>query len=249
MPLVSLSSVGSHVLLELDRPPVNAINRELAEAIHAALDELECGGVARPFVFTARNRTFSAGLDLREIPTYSPDEQREFIQLCNRTAARLYRWPAPVVGALNGHAMAAGFVLALTPDYRIAVDEGARFGIPEVKAGIPFPAVPLTIMTAELPAGVVRRLALTCSDLNPDEARRDGVVDELVTADRLRERALEVLTELAQLPRETYARVKRQIRGRTVDEIERILTTAGDPLVDSWLSRETATAAAKVLET
>lgn len=247
MSFVELDHDHSLPVLRLNRPPVNAVNRQLALDLHAALDELENGGGATPFVFAAVGSTFCAGLDLREVPRLTRDEQREFIQLCNRTAARLYRWPAPVVGAIAGHAMAAGFVLAITPDYRIAADSDIGFGVPEIKAGIPFPAVPLTIMNAELSSSVVRRLALTCATLSAAEARQQGVVDELAPPERFEQRALEVLCAMAAQPRGTYARIKAQVRAAAYARIEEILTTAADPLIDSWLSAETPAAAATVL--
>ncbi len=245
---VAVEIRDGHSVLLLNRPPVNAVNRALLEDLNQALDQLEDGGVPTPFIFSALGDTFCAGLDLREVPAYGAAEQKKFIQLCNRTAARLYTWPAPVVGAINGHAMAAGFVLALTPDFRIAAEGGAQFGIPEIKAGIPFPAVPLTIMNAELPSAVVRRLALTCRKSPLKEAKHDGVVDEIVSVEALQDRATEMLSAMAALPRQTYWRVKAQVRQQAWAQIESILTSKSDPLLDSWLSGETPQAAARALD-
>lgn len=248
MSCVQVDNCGGYAMLKLNRPPVNAINRAVLDDLDGALGELENGGEALPFVFTATGSTFCAGLDLREIPTYSPAEQREFLQLCNSTAARLYRWPAPVVGAINGHAIAAGFVLALTPDYRITADGDIKFGVPEIKAGIPFPAVPLAIMNAELPQAVVRRMTITARNSSIKDAKHDGVVDEIVPDGRLQDRAAEMLAELSALPRDSYRRVKAQIRAEASAAIESILSTGGDPMMDAWLGVETSAAAANVLD-
>src|ERR1700758_3958351 len=87
-----------------------------------------------------------------------------------RMVARLLAIPAPVVAAMNGHALGGGFVLMLACDYRIAAAvEAAKLGMTEAKAGIPFPAGPLEVMRHELRPEMLRRLTLTGAVLDPRE--------------------------------------------------------------------------------
>lgn len=133
----------------MNRPPANAFTigfaRQFASEFRSVL---ETGSKA--LVVTGSGDFFSGGLDLRLVPSYSVEDQRAFLELVNRMMGALYACPLPVVAAVNGHAIAGAFVLALTADYRIGPRGDSRFGLTEARAGIPFPAVPAVIVRAEL---------------------------------------------------------------------------------------------------
>jgi len=234
------------VLLRFDRPPANAIELESATALETTLAQLEADGNARAVVLTGRGAFFSAGLDLKLVPTYGPAEQRAMIAAINRMVARLYGLPLPVVVAVNGHAIAGGLVVALAGDYRIGSHGTYRLGLTETRVAIPYPAGPMAVVQAELAPAVARRWVLLARNGGPDDALADGVLDELQPADALLPRALALAGELAQLPRAAYGRIKRQLRGPTLARIDAVIN-GEDPLVRAWISAETAPAAADVL--
>ena len=164
----------------------------------------------------------------------------------NRMVAAWYPIEAPVVAAVNGHAIAGGLVLALCADYRVGSTTG-QLGLTEVRAGIPFPAAAIALVLAELAPPVARVLCLRGELLDPPAALEARLVDELAHPEGVVTRALEVAGELAALPAPAYAKIKRQLRERTIAEVERIVREDDDPLADTWLSGETAAAAAALL--
>lgn len=99
-------------VFRLNRPPVNAIDLTFARELETAFATLVDAGRARAIVFTGTGDCFSAGLDLKRVPRYRPEEQREMVSALNRTLATLYACPVPVVGAVNGHAIAGGLIFA-----------------------------------------------------------------------------------------------------------------------------------------
>jgi len=80
-------------------------------------------------VLTGTDRFFSGGLDLKAVPAYAPAQQRELLDVLNRMIGKLYACPVPLVGGVNGHAIAGGFILALTTDYRVGPQGDALFGL------------------------------------------------------------------------------------------------------------------------
>ena len=234
------------VLLRFDRPPANAIELESATALETTLSRLEADGNVRAVVLTGRGAFFSAGLDLKLVPTYSATEQRSMIAAINRMVARIYGLALPVVIAVNGHAIAGGLVVALAGDYRIGSHGTYRLGLTETRVAIPYPAAPMAVVQAELAPAVARRWVLLARNAAPEDALADGVLDELQPAEALLPRALAMAEELAQLPRAAYGRIKRQLRGPTLARIEAVIN-GEDPLVRTWISAETAPAAADVL--
>ena len=91
------------------------------------------------------------------------------IRTIDRCLLELYRLPKPTVAAINGHLFAAGFVLALACDVRLAAIGGYRLGVTEVGVGVPFPAVPLLVVQSELDASTVRNLLLSGRTFDLDD--------------------------------------------------------------------------------
>jgi enoyl-CoA hydratase len=242
---ISIEQRGEIALVRVDRPPANAMDVQLLEESIAALDEV-AALERRAVVITGREGFFSAGADLKVVPTLGPSDQRKMVDGINRMATGWYGLERPVVCAVNGHAIAGGMVLALCADYRVGSTEG-KLGLTEVRAGVPYPAAAIAVVRAELSAQAARRLALGAGLVDPPEALKLGLVDELRPPSEVLDRALEVARELAALPAASYAHVKRQLRGELVAEAQRVIDEGSDPLLQSWTSGDTGDAAAAVL--
>src|SRR5262245_22736677 len=128
---------GKVVVVRFDRPPANAIELESATALETTLAELEADAGVRAVVLTGQGAFFSAGLDLKLVPTYGPAEQRAMIAAINRMVARIYGLTVPVVIAVNGHAIAGGLVVALAGDYRIGSHGTYHLGLTETRVAMP----------------------------------------------------------------------------------------------------------------
>ncbi len=244
--LVSTERHGTITVIRMNRTPANAIDMELGREFQAAFDAaLDDGPEA--LVLTGTGRFFSGGLDLKVVPTYRPSEQADFLRILNRFIGRLYACPIPLVGAINGHAIAGAFILALTTDYRIGPTNDSLFGLTEARAGIPFPAAPMVVLQAELAPSDVRHAAFYARNFGPQEALARGVFDELQPEAAVLERALEVARDLASMPADGYRRIKHQLRRAAIDRIEQLIATDADPMLQGWLSSEARQASAAIL--
>jgi enoyl-CoA hydratase len=243
---IHIEEAGDVAVVRIDRPPANALDLELLAEGHEVREQLAS---AQPgaVVLVGRDRFFSGGMDLKAAPTLSPAEQRATVDGINRLFLGWYTFPRPVVAAVNGHAVAGGLILALCADHRVCADEG-RFGLTELRAGLPFPLAAISVVRAELTPSAARRLVLGASLVEPSEALVLGVFDELRPVDEVLPRAIEVAAEMAELPRATYPVVKRQLRGPAIDALERALGGgAGDPALGTWVSDETSKAVTGIL--
>ena len=236
---------GEIAVIQIDRPPANAMDLELLEEgrrLAIELTEREPAAV----VITGREGYFSAGLDLKVVPNLDRAGQRTMVEGVNGLFASWYAFPRPVVCAVNGHAIAGGLILALCGDYRVGVGEG-KLGLTELRVGVPYPAVALEVVRAELGPRAARELVLRAALVDPGRALELGILDEMVDSGGPLDRAIEVASELAALPAATYAVVKRQLRGDAIAANERVVTGGGEPLLESWLGEETPGAAAGAL--
>ena len=183
-------------------------------------------------VLAGRPGSFSAGLDLKAVQGYGPAEQRRLVEGINRMALGAYALPCPVVCAITGHAIAGGFVLAVCGDHRVASVEG-RYGLTEVKVGVPYPQGAIGVVRAELTAAAARILVLGNRLVSAEECVRLGAFDEAVEPEAVIDRAVEIARELAELPADVYARTKAELRAETLANLR--AAADADPLLQSWV--------------
>jgi enoyl-CoA hydratase len=225
---VSTRDVGNGVaVLTADRPPANAMDLALLDEIVAAVQPF-ADDPPRALVLAGRPGFFSAGVDLKLAPTYGPEDRRRMVAAINAMALGVYELACPVVGAITGHAVAGGLVLALCTDLRVASIAG-RYGLTEVKVGIGYPQGAIGVVKAELGPHSARRLALGSDLLSAGDCLQLGVFDELAEPDDVLPRALELATSLAAFPRELYARTKSELRAATAAHLR--AAAAEDPLL------------------
>jgi enoyl-CoA hydratase len=218
------------MLLEFDRAPANAMDLSLLTELCARLDALALDP-PRGVVLAGRHGFFSGGVDLKAVPGYGPTEQRQMVEGINRMVLLGYDLPCPLVAAVTGHAIAGGLVLALCADVRVASDAG-RYGLTEVKVAVPYPAAAIGIVRAELSSVAARRLVLGSELTGAAECLGLGVFDEVLRAEAVVPRALEVAAQLAAFPAEVYARSKRDLRAPALAAMREAV--AADPLLEGW---------------
>ncbi len=187
-------------LLRLNRPEaLNALNRALTGALIAAVERARRDEAVRCLIITGNGRAFCAGGDLKEMPTLSPAEFREYILLLQRLSAEMRRLAKPIVAAVNGYCLAGGFELAVSCDLRIAA-ESAVFGLPDTALGIS----PTSGMTYLLPRivgmGWAKHLTLVGESIDAATAERIGLVTQVVPAAEMERRARELAGKIAAHP-------------------------------------------------
>ncbi|HET7568961.1 MAG TPA: enoyl-CoA hydratase/isomerase family protein [Gammaproteobacteria bacterium] len=225
----------------LARPPANALNPELVQALAAAVAGAPTAG-AKGVLLAGAPGMFSAGLDLPQL--LSLDRRaitafwRDFVGLMCALADA----PIPVVAAITGHSPAGGAVLALCCDYRVMAEGRYKIGLNEVRVGLPLPAVLYeTLATVVGP----RQAALLGGEgrlLESEQALTAGFVDELASPDDVVPRARNWLESVLALPVNAYATTRRRARASLRSTLADAATgPAIDAIADSWFSVETQT--------
>ncbi len=202
---------AEHVsVVRIDRPSKrNALDGPTREALVDALEGAVDEG-ARAIVLTGSEGTFAAGADLAEMKARSVEEQREFIAM-PRMYEAIEALDAPVIAAINGHALGAGLELALACDVRLAASS-AKLGSPEVRLGL----IPGGGGTQRLPRlvglGQAMRLVLTGDAVEADEARELGLVEQVAAPDALETQAVELAGRMARWSPVALAAAKAALR-------------------------------------
>jgi enoyl-CoA hydratase len=211
MTCVSVAEQGATAVVRLTRPPVNAITLSLCDDLVAALESVAKLPPRAGVVLTGEGSCFCAGADLKEVPGYDAAQRHRLEATFCRTLRLLIELPVPVVGALNGHAIGGGLVLALACDRRWAAEGPAEFGFPEAAVGIPFPPLAMAVIQGAMNPVALNRLVLDAgARWQLERARAEGLVDVCLAPDRLLEAAIDEARRLARAP--GFGLVKRQLR-------------------------------------
>tara|TARA_R110000850_G_scaffold19983_2_gene59779 strand:+ start:3981 stop:4649 length:669 start_codon:yes stop_codon:yes gene_type:complete len=199
----------------------NTLHAELLEEGARALQSLANDPPKGGIVLTGAGAHFTCGMDTKVAASLDAAGQKRAVAAINEFAAALHRLSCAVVCAVNGNAIGAGGIMMLACDWVVAAQGDYKIGLPEAKAGLPFPAVPQAILDHWLDPVWRRRLALSSHLLNPAEALTAGLADELCMAERLLEEA--VLRAQALNGQPGFKACKRQLRAKANAEIDEIV--------------------------
>ena len=190
---------GAVAILTLNRPDrMNAVDMATLAALREAVDDLWGDGDVRAVIVTgAGEKAFCAGADLKERAGMSPGQVRRFLKNIREVMRELEHLPKPVIAAVNGLALGGGTELALACDIRLAADT-ATMGLTEATLAI----IPGAGGTQRLPRlvgkGRAKELIFTGRKVAAAEALTIGLVEEVVPAAGLLERAKELAAQIVE---------------------------------------------------
>jgi methylglutaconyl-CoA hydratase len=188
---------SSIATITLNRPDKrNAISYEVIEEFLAALDEV-ANSSARVLILTGAGNAFCSGMDLDDLKALvgrSPEQSLKDSEIMARLFRSLYDFPRPTIAAVNGAAIAGGCGVATLCDFTLAVPE-AKFGYTEVRIGF-IPAIVSTFLLRQVGEKHARDLLLTGRIIGTEEAYRVGLINEIVPAEKLIERARQLASQL-----------------------------------------------------
>ena len=224
MALVRVEDDGGVRTITLNRPEKrNALTPELQEELTVALEGAEGAG-ARVVVIAGEGEAFCAGLDLGVLREMAGKSAAEHHAEASRTA-KMFRavWECdlPTVAVVQGPAIAGGTGLATMCDFTIAAPE-ARFGYTEVRIGF-VPALVSAYLSLQVGAKVAHELLLSARIFDAEEARRLGLVSEIVPREGLRVRGAALAAELTRNSPEGMRATKRLLRAQQLGWMETAL--------------------------
>src|SRR6059058_5182302 len=196
--------------LTLNRPEVNnAYDAGLIDGVLSAIDELSSKPLLRVVVLKGNGRHFQAGADLKWINAVrpqSPDENEAVSQATFEAVQRLNTLPIPTVALVQGGCFGGGTGVISACDVVIAADN-AVFSITEVRWGLTA-AIIIPQLCDAIGVRQVRRYALTGERFGAEEARRIGLVHEVVPLAELAAAGARIVGHLLENGPEAIAQTK-----------------------------------------
>jgi len=215
--------IGNVLVLTLNRPEVrNALNPELKDRLTQEMREADADPGIRAVVITGNGPVFCAGMDLKAFA--AGGDFGGLVWLYKEGISK------PVIGALNGPALAGGFELVLACDLIVAAEE-AKVGLPEVKRGL-FAAGGGTTLSARIPLAVALEFGLTGEFMSAQRAREIGLFNRVVPAGDVKQEALALAAKIAENAPLSVAITKKLMRERRwgTDEETSAVFRSGDAM-------------------
>ena len=212
---VSTSGVGT---IRLDRPKLNPLNAQVASELGEIVDEVKDRDDVRAVVVWGGDRVFAAGADIKEMGERDAVTMYRYIGGFQDVFTRLENLPQITIAAINGYALGGGCELSLACDMRICATD-SQLGQPEILLGV----IPGAGGTQRLPrlvgVGRAKELIYTGRFVPADEALAIGLVNEVVEADQVYPRAVEIAERFAAGPSVALMAAKQVIQsGVDVDK-------------------------------
>lgn len=184
----------AHLTID-NRAKLNTLDRALMTEFIAQVAALGTREDLRALVLSgAGEKDFIGGADIPEMAALDRDSAREFITLVHRTCDCLRRLPVPVIACIDGYALGAGLEVAVSCDLRIATSR-AKFGMPEVKVGIPS-VVEAALIPRLIGFGRARELLMLGEVIDAMTALKWGLVERIVEPGGLEEETEKVIAAL-----------------------------------------------------
>jgi enoyl-CoA hydratase/carnithine racemase len=179
------------------------------DAIEAVLAEVEAQDGPGALVLTGEGKFFSNGLDLDWMGTAPPGGAEEVVARVHALLARVLAFPTVTVAAVNGHAFAAGAMLALACDARVMRADRGFVCLPEVDIGIPFTPGMTALLRARMTPAVATEAMVFGRRYGGHDALAAGLVDAVADEPQVVAAALERAAPLAGKARATVQAIKR----------------------------------------
>jgi enoyl-CoA hydratase len=179
----------------MDRPPVNAQNAQFRNEIMAVFDSFNDREDVRVAILTGAGKVFCAGADIKERGSIikAPGDYARHNRTAREYANAIRECAVPVIAAVNGAALGAGFGLMAACDIMMASDN-AVFGMPEIDVGLAGGAAMLTHLVGK---SRVRRILFTGDRIPAPELYRSGVLEWCGPREALMEEALKMARNIA----------------------------------------------------
>ncbi|PKM76090.1 MAG: hypothetical protein CVU90_14305 [Firmicutes bacterium HGW-Firmicutes-15] len=179
-----ISSVEDSILIfKFDNNKYNAISSETMEGLNEAVERVNSEEELKGLIITGEGRFFSSGFELGDFLSFKePEDCLKWFDFEEKVMYNLFTCKKPVIAAVNGHATAAGMIVAMAADYRIVINNPKiKIGMTEIHIGLSITTAEAEIMKFGLDSDKnYRDVLLTGQLMNPEEVVQKGIFDELV---------------------------------------------------------------------
>lgn len=212
------------LIATLSNGKTNSIDFETLKQIDVCVERVNNEDDLKGLILTGEGRFFSSGFNLPMFLGFKDiDEAVEFFAQEEEILVNYFMCKKPVVCAMNGHSAAAGMIFAMASDYRIVTDHPkVKLGMSEIKIGLPLTIAQSEVMRFGLDTDKKFRDIMFFGDMHsPEKAKEMEIVDEVVEADNLVNRAKEIVSLWIDTPNRPFIVMKENLKKEFAEKIQK----------------------------
>lgn len=237
MPLVTIEKQNSVAILRLNNGTPNAIGPPMLEAFETALNTGNDPWAG--LVLAGNTKFFSMGFDLPHLLKLDRSAMADFFDRFNAICIRLLTLPIPTACAIAGHAVAGGFILALTCDFRICGDGRQKVGLNEVPLGVPVPYLADLMFRQIAGDRTATAMGYAGTLIDVAQAHQKGIVDSTHPTETVETAAVQAIRTLADLPASALAATKAHRVATIAEQYARQRREKNEAFLDCWFNPDT----------
>ncbi len=237
MNLVSIEAHEHANIIRLNNGPTNALCVEMVTQLENALKEISSQD--KGLVLAGGDKFFSIGLDLPGLLDFHRPDMQAYWRRFEQIQLDILTMPIPTASALRGHATAGGMILSLTTDIRIMAQGKILAGLNELHIGIMVPYLTHLMLEHRVSTAQAIRLEMSGEFMTPDRAKDLGYADEVLPSEQVEQRALELVSKMAQIPRKAFVGSKDGMTRLIREKFEALRDEKEEVLLDSWFDPKT----------
>lgn len=233
---IHLIKKENYGIIQMDREKANPMNHEFVAGLRIALKNFLEDDSIEGVIINGKENFFSAGLDLPELYTYDERQFEKFWKNFLDLVSDLVEFDKPLVASINGHSPAGGCIIAVGCDYRVMAEGNFKIGLNEIPIGIVVPRGVFDIYSFWIGSKTAYQYVMEGKLFSPTHAKEIGLVDEIVTADKVLEAAENKLKQYLKYNQSGWRLTKRQLRHDLLKSISSISDFEMNTFLQQWWS-------------
>ena len=233
--MINFQKKEDYGILQLANGKLNLLNAAFLRCILAELERIKNDDSIKGIILTGQEACFSLGMDVKSTSKLIGDELTKLGALVSQLNYDLVSFPKPLVAAISGHAPAGGTIILNGADYRIMVDDPKYIlGLNEIGVGLPLPFDVAQGIIFWLGMSKAYSYLLEGKVMNPKEALKLGLLNELCTKEDLIPKAEKQLKKYMKTNKDIFSRTKLALRGNWIAILEEEMKKLEEEYGEFW---------------
>jgi len=215
-----ITQKGDYEICQFNNGRGSALNLEIINELNQYFSKFNDHS-AKGVIITGQGSIFSVGLDIKELIAQEMEETKVFFNAFFDLVMTMVRAPFPIVSAINGHSPAGGCVLAIATDYRVMADDDKyQIGLNELPVGIMATPAIFQLYSFWIGKRNAYHYLMTGRQVSSIDAKRIGLVDEVVSDEEVLEIAEIKMKEFLEFDYTTWCGMKKNLRLQLIADME-----------------------------
>ncbi|HQV77265.1 MAG TPA: enoyl-CoA hydratase/isomerase family protein [Chitinophagales bacterium] len=245
---IHLIKKENYGIIQMDREKANPMNYEFVAGMRIALKNLLEDDSIHGAIINGKENFFSAGLDLPELYTYDQLQFEKFWKNFMELVCDIVAFDKPLIASINGHSPAGGCILAIGCDYRVMAEGNYKIGLNEIPIGIVVPRGIFDIYSFWIGRKRAYQYLMEGKLYSPEHAKEIGLVDEVVSADKVLETAEIKLKQYLKFEQHGWRITKRQLKFEQLKTMSSISDFEMNAMLQQWWSEPVRTIVGQFVE-